>query len=63
MGADSINTGTSIPGKLYLDGTEIYKEDGQTVFELETLTLEQLQELYAKLELDKKRAAKAAKNK
>lgn len=60
MGVDSINTSTSIPGKLYLDGTEIYKEDGQTVFELETLTLEQLQELYARLEKEK-RAAKAAK--
>lgn len=60
MGVDSINTSASIPGKLYLDGTEIYKEDGQTVFELETLTLEQLQELYARLEKEK-RAAKAAK--
>lgn len=64
MGSSSIDTSIIVPGKYGLDGSKIYDTaTGETVLDLSSLDLELLEELYRKLQLEKKNPLPRVRNK
>ena len=46
MGISNVDTGSDIPKQYDLDGTEIYREDGQTIKTIDELTQEELDKMF-----------------